>query len=743
VNEFVRLLQRVTALAQSPDTPHRQEAQLRFEIVKGRLNLFESGEFKAFVDEHPDRRQLVDRLSGVVVEIGGLIDRIDEPPVAAEALGLMAPLESELIGLASEANQYSSDMVTGFENELLGLHRTFSIIALGFFLCGSAFIALLGWNNRLLVRTHVRLSAANANLRRASYDLAAANDAVRQANRDLTVQNQRFDAALNNMARGLCMFDADQRLIVINANFAKIYQLSKDQLRHGITLNQLVGQMVEQEVCSAQVVAETLSRHQDLIKHSRPGTLQQRLKDDRVISISHEPMPDGGWVATYEDVTERQQTEERIAHLARHDPLTGLPNRLMLREHLHEVLAGEASSLNGVAMMCLDLDNFKNINDALGHPVGDVLLCEVAARIVEVVGHGGLIARLGGDEFVIVMQAVKAEDAAALAQNLIEAIARPYELGGHQVFVGTSIGIALASGGDMGSDDLLKKADLALYRAKGEGRGTFRLFEPEMGERVQRNRLIELKLRTANFEEDFEVLFQPLVDLQTKRVTTVEALLRWPGAFQGTVGPDEFIPIAEDSGTIVLLGRWVLEKACNLATQLPPDIHVAVNLSPTQFRRGDIVEIVREVLGETGLAPERLDLEITETLLLDDSKQTLSALQQLRSLGLRVSLDDFGTGYSSLAYLSKFKVDRVKIDRSFVSGIAANRDHLAIVHAIVGLTHALGMTSVAEGVETQEQLMLIRASGCNEAQGHLFSPPIPEQEIKEYLARRGWKLRVA
>lgn len=602
VNEYIRLFQRVTALAEAPSTPRQEEVQLRFEILKGRLDLFKSGEFHEFVSETVERQAIVRRLSNLVGQLDGMMGRVENREVAQHIFNLMAPLETDLIGLASEAAHFSSVEITEFEQQLLELHSNFSIIALGFFLCGSAFIALLGWHNRLLNRTHLSLKAANRDLQ---------------------------DVSVN------------------------------------------------------------------------------------------------------------------LARMARRDPLTGLPNRLLLRETLEAEFASQGRGAGTVVMMCLDLDNFKNVNDTLGHSIGDALLKGVAARVTDVIGEKGLVARFGGDEFVIVLQKLRAKRAAELAGSLVEAIAKPFHLEGHQVVVGASIGIAIANKAANDPDNLLRNADLALYRAKGDGRGTYRFFEPEMDASLQRRRLLELELRSANFDTDFELRFQPLINLHTRNVTTIEVLSRWTGTPHGTISPDEFIPIAEDSGLIVPLGAWVLKKACALATGFPPDIRVAVNISATQFRRSNVVGMISAALSETGLSPNRLELEITETLLLDDSKEVHSALRKLRSLGIRISLDDFGTGYSSLGYLRKFTVDKVKIDRSFVSGITKDADHLAIVQAVVGLTHALGMTSVAEGVETEEQLILIRASGCNEAQGYLFSHPLPADAIKDFLARQDWKLKVA
>jgi diguanylate cyclase (GGDEF)-like protein len=743
VNEFVRLYQRVSALAAAPSEELREEVQLRFEILKGRVDLFEAGDFQTFVSETAERQSIVRRLSRLVDRMDPEMRRLEEPQVAHSLTQIMAPLETDLIGLASEANHFSGIQVAEFDEELLGLHGTFTAVAGGFFLCGLAFIGLLGWHNRLLARTHEKLRAAIADLLRASFDLEASNAAVQDANRELSEQNDLFDAALNNMSQGLCMFGPDRRLIVSNGKFAEMFSLPADCLKPGVTPDQIVACTIDNGICSPEAARGIHSQQQLLIDGAEPGILVQEFEDGRIISICHQPMATGGWVATYEDVTERHRSEARIAYMARHDPLTGLPNRMLFREHLEGLLADGRAQEQAAAVMCLDLDNFKNVNDSLGHPVGDALLCEVAGRISDLCGPAGMVARMGGDEFVMVLRGAAAEDAETVANALVEAIGAPYQLDGHHVVIGTSIGIAVAAERGVHVDDLLNRADLALYRAKADGRGTYRRFEPEMDERLQRWRMIELDLRTANFDEDFDVLFQPILDLKTGQITAVEALLRWTGSRHGAVSPTEFIPIAEDSGAIVQLGRRVLERACAVAVGLPSNVSVAVNLSPTQFRRSDIVDTVGKVLCATGLAANRLELEITETLLLEDSKETHSALKQLRALGVRISLDDFGTGYSSLGYLRRFTVDKVKIDRVFVAGISHDRGHLAIVQAIVSLSQALGIRTVAEGIETEEQLLIIRASGCDEAQGHLFSLPRPEAELRELFTGKAPKLNVA
>jgi diguanylate cyclase (GGDEF)-like protein len=733
VNEYLRLHQRVALLAASPNEQVKADTQLRFEILKSRLGGFTTGQFEAFVDEAPERKAIVAQLSAFVQNMDRVIAKIDEPGHAQSILTSMAALEAELIGLASEANQYSAVQAAKVDDELLRLHSSFSAVAIGFFLCSLAFIALLRWHNRLLTQTSDALNAANEDLRRTSDDLETANAAVLGANHALATQNGLFDAALSNMSQGLCMFDADQRLIVSNSTFAAMYGLAEGSLAPGTTPQQIMAASIEATTSTRQGAELAYTAQQQLIDQGQPGVLMQKLVDGRIVSICHQPMDAGGWVATYEDITERHLSEERIAHMARHDPLTGLPNRLMLRERLEQELAHGRRYQQDTAVLCLDLDNFKNVNDTLGHPVGDALLREVANRISIMVREYDVVARLGGDEFLIVQPAVGREEAARVAHRLIEALEEPYQLESHHIVIGASIGIALASDCNGVADDLVKNADLALYRAKGDGRGSYQFYAPEMDDRLQRRRMLELDLRAADFDIEFELAFQPIVDLQSKQVTAVEALLRWPGCQRGQITPDEFIPIAESTGLIVQLGAWVLEKACQEAVRLPGSINVAVNLSPGQFRRGNIVDTVANVLSRTGLPAERLELEITESLLLGDNKETLLALNRLHAHGVKISLDDFGTGYSSLSYLRNFPVDKVKIDRSFIAEIAGNRDHWAIVSAIVNLSHALEMTTVAEGVETEEQLLIVRATGCDAVQGYFFSAPMSAARLRRYL----------
>ena len=438
------------------------------------------------------------------------------------------------------------------------------------------------------------------------------------------------------------------------------------------------------------------------------------------------------------DVTERRRAEARISHMAHHDALTDLPNRLLFRERLDEALVRMRRHDEGLAILCLDLDHFKDVNDTLGHPVGDKLLRAVARRLSGALRESDVVARLGGDEFAIIQTSIATpEDASHFAIRLVELIGEPYDIDGHHVIVGASVGIALAPGDGDNPDRLLKNADMALYRAKGDGRGTFRFFEPEMDARVQARRALELDLRKALVAGEFEMFYQPLVNLSDNAVTGFEALLRWRHPVRGMVSPADFIPLAEEIGLIVPLGEWVLRQACAEAATWPDHVKVAVNLSPVQFKSRNLLPAVMMALASSGLPATRLELEITESVLLSESEANLATLHQLRALGVRISMDDFGTGYSSLSYLRTFPFDKIKIDQSFVRELSASGDCMAIVRAVAGLGSSLGIPTTAEGVETDEQLEWLRGEGCTEVQGYLFSPPRPAHEIARLLALGG------
>ncbi|MBV8913012.1 MAG: EAL domain-containing protein, partial [Acetobacteraceae bacterium] len=439
-------------------------------------------------------------------------------------------------------------------------------------------------------------------------------------------------------------------------------------------------------------------------------------------------------VIAVRDITERRASEAHIHRLAYHDALTGLPNRVLFRDHLERALA-RVSRGGNLAVLCLDLDRFKVVNDTLGHPVGDSLLRATAERLQACVRKSDLIARLGGDEFAIVQeQAAQPSEATALCRRLVEALSVPFEIDGHQIVVGASVGVMLAGPGASDPDTLLKSADLALYRAKSDGRGTWRFFEAEMDAQMQARRMLELDLRQALAKGQLEVHYQPLVDAKGGRVSGLEALLRWNHPDRGAVSPALFIPLAEEIGLIGPIGAWVLRQACADAAAWPGAPRVSVNLSPAQFRGNQLAAQVADALASSGLAAARLELEVTESLLLGDHEDVLNLLHELRQLGVRIAMDDFGTGYSSLSYLRRFPFDKIKIDQSFVRGLGEQDDWSAIIRAIIGLGRSLGMAVNAEGVETAEQLEVLRAEGCGEVQGYLFSKAQPAGAIADLLA---------
>ncbi|EKF17788.1 putative bifunctional diguanylate cyclase/phosphodiesterase [Nitratireductor pacificus] len=743
MNELLRFRQRLAGMLVDPPQATKQDVSLRYQILVSRMDLFQSGEFLGFVTEVPDSREAVEEMASVVRRIGTFIDDIDKPENAQLALELTEPLERKMIALASQSNEYGATAQARDQRELLRLHWIFSILALGLVLSGFIFVAMLRWQHRLQISVQRRLKATNEDLLRTRAELAESAAAARRANEELITQNLLFNTALNNMSHGLCMFDAHQKLIVSNQKMESIYGLSSDQLKPGLSFPDLLDSMVAAGAHDRDEAERISALQSALIRQNRSNTLIQELDDGRTILISHQPMKGGGWVATYEDITERHKAQAQVAYMARHDTLTDLPNRLMMRERLEEILRLSSERALSTAVMCIDLDNFKGINDTLGHPAGDALLREVARRIKATVRETDVVARLGGDEFVVVQGNLDGSDQAVnLVKRLIAVIDEPYLIDGHQVLTGASIGIVATTGGEE-ADDLLMQADVALYQAKADGRGVYRFYEPDMNKRLQRRRTLETELRAANLDEQFYLVFQPIIDLDANKVTTFEALLRWRHPVHGEVSPDEFIPIAEDTGAIVPLGEWVLRQVCLELKSLPESICIAANLSPMQFKRDDIVETVARVLVETDTPAHRLELEITETLLLEDNRKLHVDLKRLRKLGSRISLDDFGTGYSSLSYLQRFAFDKVKIDRLFIKDIAKSADQAAIVQTIVNLAFTLGMTTVVEGVETEEQLRIIRAMGCDEAQGHLFSKPIPSDAIVGYLAEHERKRTAA
>jgi diguanylate cyclase (GGDEF)-like protein/PAS domain S-box-containing protein len=553
--------------------------------------------------------------------------------------------------------------------------------------------------------------------------------------RDATDRQQaeslRFHTALENISQGLCFFDGEQRLIVCNQRYARMYGLTAEQVKPGTTLRQIVDHRFAAGTCPDMTREDYLEWRKTIAVSATPSDTIARLKDGRIFAIHHEPMPDRGWVATHEDVTDRRRAQARIEHMARSDSLTGLANRVEFREQLNQALASGGG--DPVAVLFIDLDRFKAVNDSLGHPVGDQLLRAAAQRLGVCVRQGDLVARLGGDEFAIVQVRADATAARSLADRLVRAISQPFEIDEHRVQVGASVGVVLSPDDGNDPDDLLKKADLALYAAKAAGRGVHRFFDPDLVEQAQGRRALEIDLRQALAESQLELHYQPIFGLTPLHIIGVEALLRWRHPQRGLVMPDCFIPLAEEVGLIEPLGEWVIREALTQAVNWPPHIGIAINLSPVQVAAGGLLSTVAAALRDSAIDPRRVEFEITESVRLDEDSANLAVLRSLRSLGVRISLDDFGVGYASLSYLRSFPFDKIKIDRSFVRDVTTSVESAAIVSAITLLGKHLSVRVTAEGVEEQAQLDRLIALGCDEAQGYHLGRPQPLADLQRLL----------
>ena len=546
--------------------------------------------------------------------------------------------------------------------------------------------------------------------------------------RRLSIEKQRLDTAINNMTQGLLLFDAAKRLIVCNPRYLEMYGLSSDVVKPGCSFREVIrhrqdtGSFTGDLDAYCEEILDGISRSKNSIVETSDG---------RLIEIRQEPVASGGWLATHEDVTERMRAEERIAHLAHYDALTDLPNRILMRGHIEQRVA-ELAHGKPFAILYIDIDEFKGVNDSFGHEVGDELLRHVAARLRGCVGPQDLVARLGGDEFAIVRaETCDRGQLTTLAEQILQSLRVPAHCKGQEVPIEASIGIAVAPDDGLSLEDLFKNADLAMYAAKSDGRRTYRFFVPELDARLKTRRQMEVDLRQALPRGELEIHYQPLVDLATDTVAGCEALLRWYHPERGMISPADFIPVAEDTGLINEIGDWVLKRACAEAAGWPAHIRLAVNVSPVQFRSKTLALRVATALSDSSLAPDRLELEITEAVLIRDDDEALVILHQLRALGVRIALDDFGTGYSSLSYLRRFPFDKIKIDRSFVSDIGDADGSSTIVQAVVNMASACRMTTTAEGVETEIQREILRGLGCSEMQGYLFSPAVPASRLQQ------------
>ncbi|HEY7645847.1 MAG TPA: EAL domain-containing protein [Hyphomicrobiales bacterium] len=560
---------------------------------------------------------------------------------------------------------------------------------------------------------------------------AVRRDLLAESRAEIRTQLERLKTAIEGMPQGIYLLGPDKRLLLCNSRFAELYDLTEAQVAIGTSSDDI------EEACG-MTGNGSFDGDRQVQDIDQPAARQRvrSLSDGRTIVVTTARTPDGGAVVVHEDITERRQTEAKITHMAHHDGLTGLANRVLFREQTDVSLA-RLRPEHALAVLCLDLDHFKSVNDALGHPFGDRLLVMASERLCTCLREHDHVARLGGDEFAVIMNSNPTpDDAAALAARIINTVGEVYEIDGQQAVIGVSIGIAMAPTDGTDADHLMKAADMALYRAKKDGRNIHCFFEPEMDARMQERRSLELALRQAVAAGGLELYYQPLIGMDSNEVEEFEALLRWNDPLRGQISPSVFIPLAEETGLINEIGAWVLKQACKDAASWPDHIRLAVNISPLQFRTRTLLLNVISALSAAGLPPHRLELEITEGVLLNDTDATLQILNQLHDLGVRIAMDDFGTGYSSLGYLRKFNFDKIKIDRSFVNELDHTSDSRAIIRAVSSLCGSLGIDITAEGVETEDQLRALRQEGCTQAQGYLLGRPAPVASVASYFEHR-------
>jgi diguanylate cyclase (GGDEF)-like protein len=593
---------------------------------------------------------------------------------------------------------------------------------------------------RMMARQFHRLSYSQDELVEKKEALESINARLRASEAELKKQNSLFDAAINNMTSGLAMFDADAKLVVCNERYRKMYEASEEDVRPGRSLRDIVaGRMLKESVDGIETAVD------DIIESvSRPDASVREFANanGRIYSIVNCPMANGGWVSTHEDVTDIRASEARIRRMAHTDLLTGIYNRFSFIDKLEEAqqrLHGEGRSFS---LLMLDLDRFKDVNDSLGHAAGDILLKETAQRLRAALRVTDIVARLGGDEFAIIQgpprmpspggdrDAKIREHTIILANRIVELVSQPYDIDGRKVVVGVSVGIAIAPIDGVSPDELLKKADLALYRVKADGRNGYAMFDVELAQAADERHRLEVDLRQGLTRDEFKLHYQPVATIGTRRVCCMEALVRWRHPTLGLVTPDRFISLAEDTGLITSLGKWIIQAACKEAVHWPSDIKLAINISPVQLKKSNLFDVILCALVDSGLPPERLEIEITERVLLDKSGDYLSTLRQLQDLGVSIALDDFGTGYSSLSYLKQFRFDKIKIDRSFISEVLEKPECAAIICAVIGMGRALNIATVAEGVETEEQMLMLCAAGLDQVQGWLIGRPVPARELQ-------------
>jgi diguanylate cyclase (GGDEF)-like protein len=716
VVELQKLEQRVAATGLPESGVDRDEVELRLDILENRVQLLCIPEVRELSASKPELTTVVADLATAVGQARTMAAHLADPGTIHTLLKLLAPFERKLASLAAAANARGGDLVAEDQRQLSQLHWTFSGVMVVLAVCGLGLYALLLWRNTLLRQTHQELLLRS---------------------RELDTQNGRFDAALNNMSQALCMVDAEQRLIVCNHRYLDLFGLTPELTAARTPIRKVLASIMLNGGSAGALAEEIYAEQQALVRKQQASDFFCQHSSGHAIAVFHRPMGTG-WIATYEDITERRQTEARIAYLAHYDPLTGLLNRVLFREEMEQFLKALSGRGEQLALLCLDLDSFKEVNDTLGHPAGDALLRAVAQRLQSCVDTKGRVARLSGDEFAILYPTTEgAEHARRLAEQIIAAVGQPIEVDGQSIVVGVSVGAILAHCDDRDAVELLKKADIALYCSKIAGGNGVCFFEPQMQTELEVRRTLEVELRSALDNDELQLFYQPIYSLHTSAVCAFEALLRWRHPERGMISPAEFIPIAEATGLIVPIGEWVIRQACADAVLWPDYIRIAVNLSALQFTKSDLVQTIADALASTGLPASRLELEVTESVLLRDDESTIKILHELRALGHRISLDDFGTGYSSLSYLRTFPFDKIKIDQSFVREMAGRADCASIVNAVVSLATDLGISTTAEGVENEEQVQQLARAGCTEVQGYHFGRPGPAPFATQYFTNQG------
>jgi diguanylate cyclase (GGDEF)-like protein len=546
---------------------------------------------------------------------------------------------------------------------------------------------------------------------------------------DLAMLNARFAAVLDNLPHGVALFDKDKRVTIANRHYGEMYGLTKDDVKPGSLLADILAKRVAKGVFVENAKKYIDARLKD-VQASAPSQSLDRLSNGKVFSTSRRPLMEGGWLTVHEDVTARKRAEDRIEQMAWRDQLTGVANRARLMHEMAALLEGGREEGITPALILIDLDDFKGVNDTHGHPFGDALLKAVAERLTEAAGDNAIVARIGGDEFALLQQRCGSDECSIqLAEHVLESIRKPFTIDDFMLTVRPSLGVARSPRDGDDLETLFKAADLALYSAKSGGRDRIGYYEPTLEIELRESRALKADLHEAIALGQLDLHFQPIVDSRTRKIVKMEALMRWRHPIRGMVPPDIFIPLAEENGMIHELGGFVLLAACRAATRWPEDIDVAVNLSPAQMARGDVIAVVEQALEESGLPARRLTLEITETALMENLETGNAILQQLRAMGVRIALDDFGSGYSSLSYLQTFALDEIKIDRAFVVAMETRDRTREIVALIAAIARNLGAITVAEGIETQTQFDLVVAAGCNGAQGYFFSRPKPVDEL--------------